>query len=190
MAITQHETTSTYTGLSTDTKPIDVNNGTAFLEMDTGTIYFYDSGSEEWLEWSSSSGGSSGGSSLPDVTTNDNGDVLTVVEGAWAKAAPSGGGANIIVCYLSFDPETGVTQLVLPSGSYLTYNMIINSDAALIMLIAVQENAVGYYPLTSASHEYDQETGDSRYLAFFGPYDTGYGAVAYFDPDNPLVILD
>lgn len=29
------------------------------------------------------------GSSLPDVTAEDNGDVLTVVEGAWAKATPS-----------------------------------------------------------------------------------------------------
>lgn len=29
---------------------------------------------------------------LPSVTSDDNGDVLTVVEGAWAKAAPSGGG--------------------------------------------------------------------------------------------------
>jgi len=33
------------------------------------------------------------GSNLPAVTSDDNGDVLTVVEGAWAKAAPSGGGA-------------------------------------------------------------------------------------------------
>lgn len=34
---------------------------------------------------------SGGGSDLPAVTTDDNGDVLTVVEGAWAKAdAPSG----------------------------------------------------------------------------------------------------
>ena len=30
-------------------------------------------------------------SQLPKVTASDNGDVLTVVEGAWAKAAPSGG---------------------------------------------------------------------------------------------------
>lgn len=29
---------------------------------------------------------------LPSVTTDDNGDVLTVVSGAWAKATPSGGG--------------------------------------------------------------------------------------------------
>jgi len=33
-----------------------------------------------------------GGSGLPAVTAADNGDVLTVVNGAWDKAAPSGGG--------------------------------------------------------------------------------------------------
>lgn len=37
------------------------------------------------------SGGGGGGSGLPAVTSDDNGDVLTVVEGQWAKAAPSGG---------------------------------------------------------------------------------------------------
>ena len=38
-------------------------------------------------------GGGGGGAGLPAVTSADNGDVLTVVNGAWAKAAPSGGGA-------------------------------------------------------------------------------------------------
>ena len=33
-------------------------------------------------------GSSGGGSELPAVTSDDNGDVLTVVEGAWAKADP------------------------------------------------------------------------------------------------------
>lgn len=31
---------------------------------------------------------------LPAVTADDNGDVLTVVEGAWTNAAPSGGGTT------------------------------------------------------------------------------------------------
>ena len=31
---------------------------------------------------------------LHKVTSTDNGDVLTVVEGKWAKAAPGGGGAD------------------------------------------------------------------------------------------------
>ena len=36
-----------------------------------------------------------GSDALPAVTAEDNGDVLTVVEGAWAKAAPSGGGGGL-----------------------------------------------------------------------------------------------
>lgn len=39
---------------------------------------------------------------LPSVSSTDNGDVLTVVEGAWAKAAPSGGG-GVFVVHTTFD---------------------------------------------------------------------------------------
>jgi len=41
-------------GLSTDTKPTDrfngvaIPNGSAFLEMDTGTVYVFDSDSDAW----------------------------------------------------------------------------------------------------------------------------------------------
>lgn len=49
--------------------------------------------------------GGGGGSGLPAVTSEDNGDVLTVVEGEWAKAAPSGGG--ILWCTYSGDDITG-----------------------------------------------------------------------------------
>lgn len=38
-----------------------------------------------------------GGSSLPAVTSEDDGDVLTVVNGAWNKATPSGGGGVLTV---------------------------------------------------------------------------------------------
>jgi hypothetical protein len=39
---------------------------------------------------------------LPDVTSEDNGDVLTVVDGAWAKAQPSGGESPIAVFSVTF----------------------------------------------------------------------------------------
>ena len=43
---------STYFGLSTDTKPTEsVGNGSAFLEMDTGKIYFFDAENVTWREW-------------------------------------------------------------------------------------------------------------------------------------------
>ena len=47
--ITKQE--STIFGLSSDTKPLNVNNGTCFIEMDTSTIYFYDAENEQWCEW-------------------------------------------------------------------------------------------------------------------------------------------
>ena len=50
----------------------------------------------------------SGGASLPAVTSEDNGDVLTVVEGAWAKAeAPSGGDGVDVYDIYQTDPITG-----------------------------------------------------------------------------------
>lgn len=42
-------------------------------------------------------GGGGGGSSLPAVTSDDNGDLLGVVEGAWAKVEPTTGGETFTV---------------------------------------------------------------------------------------------
>ena len=40
-------------GLSTDTKPTDVPNGSVFVEMDTSTIYGFDEENTTWEEWGS-----------------------------------------------------------------------------------------------------------------------------------------
>lgn len=90
--VTIKNLTTTFTGLSTDTKPTDCRNGDLFMEMDTQTSYLYDGENQTWIEQSGGGSGGGGGSSLPSVTTADNGKVLTVVEGAWDKADASGGG--------------------------------------------------------------------------------------------------
>jgi len=42
----------TFFGLSTDVKPTEnIVNGSAFIEMDTATIYFFDQAGAEWLPW-------------------------------------------------------------------------------------------------------------------------------------------
>lgn len=41
----------TFFGLSTDSKPTDCGNGSAFIEMDASAIWFYDAASGDWLEW-------------------------------------------------------------------------------------------------------------------------------------------
>ena len=54
---------STYYGLSTDTKPTEgVGNGSAFIEMDTSKVYFFDAGNPEWLEWGAESNAASASS--------------------------------------------------------------------------------------------------------------------------------
>lgn len=89
--------------LSTDTKPTEgIANGSCLIEMDTNKAYMFDEAGETWRNLSSSGGG---GSSLPAVTSDDNGDVLTVVDGAWDKASPSGGG-NFVVNFSTQDYKT------------------------------------------------------------------------------------
>lgn len=44
-------------GLSTDSKPTEaIGNGSAFIEMNTGKLYFYDAseGGSGWIEWGAS----------------------------------------------------------------------------------------------------------------------------------------
>lgn len=60
---------SIYYGLSTDTKPTDgVGNGSAFLEMDTSKVYFFDAGNSEWLEWGAESNAASNAASTLSIT--------------------------------------------------------------------------------------------------------------------------
>ena len=46
----------TFAGLSTDTKPTgdNIQNGSTYIEMNTGKLFFYDAegaAGEEWKEW-------------------------------------------------------------------------------------------------------------------------------------------
>ena len=60
---------SIYYGLSTDTKPTDgVGNGSAFIEMDTSKVYFFDAGNSEWLEWGAESNAASNAASTLSMT--------------------------------------------------------------------------------------------------------------------------
>ena len=53
-------------GISTDTKPSEVSNGSCFVEIDTSKVYFYNAEGDSWVEWSedSHSGGNIVGSAL------------------------------------------------------------------------------------------------------------------------------
>ena len=42
-------TTPMFVGLSTDTKPVNVPNGSRFTEIDTSILYFFDKTTESWV---------------------------------------------------------------------------------------------------------------------------------------------
>lgn len=51
MAVKPMNMAQTFTGLSTDTKPLDgVYQGSMFIEIDTGDVYMYDGASGEWVK--------------------------------------------------------------------------------------------------------------------------------------------
>lgn len=39
-----------YRGLSSDTKPANAPNGSDFLEIDTGKVWYFDKDSGDWLD--------------------------------------------------------------------------------------------------------------------------------------------
>lgn len=41
--------TPKFAGLSTDTKPLNVDNGAKYVEIDTGDVYFFDASTGTWL---------------------------------------------------------------------------------------------------------------------------------------------
>lgn len=61
---------------------IVLEQGSSITSIGEGAEYMMNSAGA-WVRQ-----GGEGGSSLPDVTADDNGDVLTVVEGEWTKSAP------------------------------------------------------------------------------------------------------
>lgn len=59
-------------GLSTDTKPVNVPNGSEFREMDTGKKFLYSAAGTEWIEQPCCGGGSGGGGSVEPLVVHSN----------------------------------------------------------------------------------------------------------------------
>lgn len=90
-------------------------------------------GDEYAIKYAVDNAGSGGSGGLPEVTTDDNGDVLTVVSGAWAKAAPP---TVTVDSALSSESENPVQNKVILSAlssmvsdaSIQYYNFTVNNS--------------------------------------------------------------
>ena len=86
--------------------------------------------------------GGGGGSDLPAVSAADNGDVLTVVNGAWDKAAPGGGGGGSSVLVVNTSEGT------CDKTAAEMYSAVLNG------IVYIKEDNV-YYLVNSAENEDD-----------------------------------
>lgn len=88
-----------FRGLSTDAKPTGCDNGSVFIEIDTSMTYLYNASSNTWCRWKSN--GSESDNYVPEVTSSDNGKVLTAQyengEGTYSWQTASGGNERFIV---------------------------------------------------------------------------------------------
>lgn len=70
-----------------------ISSGSMAYCVEENSRYIF-TNNKEWEILSGGGGGSDSG--LPDVTSADNGKVLTVVDGGWAAASAGGGGALVV----------------------------------------------------------------------------------------------
>lgn len=177
--------------LSTDTKPTgpSIGNGSYLREMDTGDEYAYDAQNDIWRAGS----GGGGGSGLPAVTSDDNGDVLTVVDGAWDKAAPSGGSEIFEVVFEAvYDDGIVVTSnhtaaeilAAKNAGKYVTSKALFWGAEPYVQEFGhtLEENSIAFYYNyvcvdnwgTPSSSDYLSTAqiswSDSGWVCFGGPY--------------------
>lgn len=107
--ITVARNNDTYSGLSTDTKPLFARNGDLFTEIDTGTNYMFDAESGDWTEVDLGGGG---------VTPT--GEIEIVQNGTFDVSSYASADVNVPTSgldnYYKGLIERTATSLVLPSS--------------------------------------------------------------------------
>lgn len=107
---------------------------------------------------------------LPEVSDADNGDVLTVVSGEWAKAAPSGGGGGVLV---ATDTNGTLDK---------TWKEIHDSEVPVFVVQIPTSTGKYWLPVLNIGYDADEGywvicTSDNGDVDYYSDTETGYPAL-------------
>ena len=68
---------SSFAGLSVDDKPLNVENGSSFKEIDTGRVFRYDKENNLWIEQKSATGGAGTNATITGATATVDANIGT-----------------------------------------------------------------------------------------------------------------
>lgn len=128
--------------------------------------------------WDYSDAGKGGGSGLPEVTAEDNGDVLTVVEGEWAKAEPSSAGGLLVTITEQHSP----VEALLMDKTFSQIATALNAGVTPMVRKALGGDSTGYtYFVVTYYEEGDVEIeidiadiGSQTFFDFYAPTSSDY----------------
>ena len=121
-------------GLSTDTKPTNVGNGSTLKEIDTGKTYMFDAVGKTWYEQTSSGGGGGGGDDssvmivhVAKVTASGNTSLVPDAEFEDVMAAHEAG-KLIVMEYMNSSASAIATYNEEDEGFHFELQFFYNGD--------------------------------------------------------------
>lgn len=151
---------SEFTGRSIDTKPVDVENGSMFTEIDTGRAYKFDAENMVWYEYKPTGAASE----VKSVNGQTGNVVLTAAD---VGALPITGGT--LTGNLTVQPEGTTAVIVAPMGSGA--NVVVKESDTALTTIMVS-------PSSKTVHMYDGTTQDPIILRGIADPQTDTDAVS------------
>jgi len=159
--------------------PTDAKQGSSAFVIEDSTMWMINS-SGQWIQTiiGGGGGGGGGGSDLPAVTSDDNGDVLTVVEGEWAKAA-----SKIVIIPLEYDDVNDYSYF---SKTYKEIHDLMSAGYLCVSLYTTLAGSAVCELIVQALYSIDRERYEVATLcAGFGQSGVGPSAAVYYtDNEN------
>lgn len=168
---------STLSGLSTDPKPTDVENGARYEEIDTGKTFCFDKENKAWYEMPQSGGGGSSVSVEP-ITITKNG-VTTAPDGVAYSPITT----NVPTPVTSVNGKTGDVKTGMVVNFTMSTNGTLSSDVPFADVLSFIQGFADFPPSITAK-TIDADNEPNNYIF------TQYQIVSSSGGENQIIFFD